>query len=462
MEKRVHEGRGVGLLLDGRREARRLLEEAVRRQPGFPDQMNRLGLLELEEGRPEVAEEWFRKALGRNPRYHRARMNLRLARALQGKAEEAPEEPQTAPPWSETWALEAVERAWRRARAGDLEEALAGLDALGERDLYALVPLVYGAAFLAAAGRLEEAETRLEEAKARSVPLVTALAALAPDGDGGLDSLRRFPGLVFWFPTFGELYEHLGDLYVRNGLHEEGRREYLRSFLVWPLESHFHLKMAELALSEGREEDGIAHLSRAVELEPRNVRARVALGFEYASLGMVDEAILQFEVAAKLQPGYPDVRYNLGLLYLDQGRLEEAIGNLEKALEIHPEYHLARSALAMALKRAGRFDEAMEHYEHLTRQGVRSPDILAHSAEVLMERGASEKARELLESCVRQWPEYPRAYHLLGRLYRRKGMRRKAQQAWRRFLELTGQWEPWEAEDPEALGPSAPGEGGSP
>jgi Tfp pilus assembly protein PilF len=208
--------------------------------------------------------------------------------------------------------------------------------------------------------------------------------------------------------------------------------------------------MAELSAARDQEEETLAHLTKAVECEPTNVRGRIALGFEYASQGFVDEAIVQFEVAAKLRPRFADVRYNLGSLYMNQGRLAEAVRHLEEALEINPDYVPARSTLAIAKKKLGLHQEALLHYRQLIARGVQTPDVLAHAAEAYLEEGEADLARDLLEPACRNWPNYPRAYHLLGRLYRMKGLRRKAEWAWKRFLETSGEWEPLEGDVTES------------
>ncbi|MBU1949437.1 MAG: tetratricopeptide repeat protein, partial [Candidatus Eisenbacteria bacterium] len=65
-----------------------------------------------------------------------------------------------------------------------------------------------------------------------------------------------------------------------------------------------------------------------------------------------------------------------------------------------------------------------------------------YAAQAHIERKELDAASDLLERACRQWPNYPRSYYLLGRLYRGRGLRRKAQWAWQRFLEVSGEWEP--------------------
>jgi tetratricopeptide (TPR) repeat protein len=455
--------RGVLLLLDVKQEARRALERGIRENPEFPDVHNKLGLLELEEGRPGKALRHFEDALRLNPGYAAAKMSARLARRLTGGGGALPPLG-TGVQGSDDWAFAKLEEARGLLGSGGAEAALALLDEVAAFSRFRLVGSIYGAAFCVQAGRWDEAARRLDGASRASAAAREVLRAWSLDAtpDGRHDErLAELSELVFWFPTMAELYDEFGGIYARNGLIDQAKREYFRGFLAWPLESHFHLRMADLAVAENREEETLSHLSRAIACEPTNVKGRIALGFEYASQGFVDEAIVQFEVAAKLEPRFPDVRYNLGLLYLNQGRVEEAAEHLQKALEIHPRYVPARSALAMALKKLGRDDEAFDHYQALLSAGMQSPDILAHAAQARLDRREFDEATALLERASREWPDYPRTYYLLGRLYRQKGLRRKTQWAWKRFLEVSGKWEPSGSEEtarpPERTGTDGEG-----
>ncbi|MBD3334330.1 MAG: tetratricopeptide repeat protein [Candidatus Eisenbacteria bacterium] len=442
--KESRRGAQSTLLIDLRQEARRALEQEVRSHPDFADCHNRLGLLELLENRPEKAVSCFRRAVKLNPNYVNAQFNLRLAQQAAGKAEEI-QIPAPAQEGTEAWVHGRIEEVWSCLRSRDIDCALDILDQLAKCERYRILGWIYGAFVLVKAERWREASERLCAAYQSGAAAAQVLSFwdFTPEAeDPDPDRLRELIDQVSWYPTLSDLYDEMGLICARNGLPDEARSEFYRSFLVWPLESHFHLRMADLAQAEDREEETLTHLSRAIECEPTNVRGRIALGFEYASQGFVDEAIVQFEVAAKLEPDFPDVRYNLGLLYLNQGREGEAVRHLERALMIHEDYVPARSALAMALLKMKRPDEALRHYQTLIDRGVKTPDILAHAAEALMEHKDLDRAAGLLEEARKQWPSYPRSYYLLGRLYRKKGLRRKAQWAWQRFLEVSGEWEP--------------------
>ena len=66
-------------------------------------------------------------------------------------------------------------------------------------------------------------------------------------------------------------------------------------------------------VARGQARPAIAHLFRAVELQPEFVQARNNLGILLARSGRLDEAIEQFRQALEIEPGSAEVRRNLDI-----------------------------------------------------------------------------------------------------------------------------------------------------
>jgi len=120
------------------------------------------------------------------------------------------------------------------------------------------------------------------------------------------------------------------------------------------------------------------------------------------------EAARAYERAIALAPDFADAHCNLGAVRFNQDRREQARRCFERALEIdasHAESHLN---LATLLEEESRLEEALRHYQ------------------------AALRARD---DCVD-------AHLGLALLYERLGARRRAREAWRRYLQLDprGTW----------------------
>jgi Flp pilus assembly protein TadD len=89
-------------------------------------------------------------------------------------------------------------------------------------------------------------------------------------------------------------------------------------------------------LKQGKIEEAIGALQKAVELNPKDAAVRQNLAYAYDRQGRVDDAIIQYQKAIELNPRDSVARNNLGVLYNKTGRYDEAIRELEKALEIDP------------------------------------------------------------------------------------------------------------------------------
>ncbi len=132
------------------------------------------------------------------------------------------------------------------------------------------------------------------------------------------------------------------------------------------------LQLATYMLEAGNAQGALPHLESAVRYDNGNVLAHLNLGDAYRLLDRPQEAQRELEWVAKAAPNRPEVHYNLGLLYL----LSKPIpGMTEKQMT----------------------EKAIEHLELYKTRGVRGgPD----DAEELISRAKSKKA--LLEAAEQE------------------------------------------------------------
>jgi tetratricopeptide (TPR) repeat protein len=132
---------------------------------------------------------------------------------------------------------------------------------------------------------------------------------------------------------------------------------------------------AEL-LEQGKAQEAIPHLERALQLDARSVPVQINLGGAYVMAGRHKEAIplleaardtephnamiwinlgaaylgnpilatseqqfraiAAFERALELDPAAPSVHYNLGLIFVDRDDIDLAVAAFQKAIEVNP------------------------------------------------------------------------------------------------------------------------------
>ncbi len=143
---------------------------------------------------------------------------------------------------------------------------------------------------------------------------------------------------------------------------------FARAVTFAPESGYVHYIYGTALARAGRADDGIAHLSTAVRLEPTPL-AYGNLAAALADQGRYEESAAAASAALRLDPNDAEAHYNLGRAYSFTGRYDEAVAEYRSALAAARTPHLgALTNLGGALNRLGRFDETVATLE---RDGVR-------------------------------------------------------------------------------------------
>lgn len=116
---------------------------------------------------------------------------------------------------------------------------------------------------------------------------------------------------------------------------------------------------------QGRLLDGNEHLRRALELDPRNVKARIYLATQYLGQGGRHEAEQLLAQGIELTPDNAKLAKFYARLLVAKGNVDKALSVLEDArpdVVQDPEYHAFMAAL---YQRLGRHEEAVTAYRRV-------------------------------------------------------------------------------------------------
>ncbi|MDH3281018.1 MAG: tetratricopeptide repeat protein [Gammaproteobacteria bacterium] len=133
----------------------------------------------------------------------------------------------------------------------------------------------------------------------------------------------------------------------------------------------------------------VDHYQRAVELDPRYVKAYTNLGIAWARLGRYREAADAYRRTLKLDPTHANAHYNLGNALKKAGELGAAITHYRLALEQRPDDQDARYNLALALRQVGDLLAARHEYEKL---------LVAHPTDAAAHTDLEALQREIAET----------------------------------------------------------------
>jgi tetratricopeptide (TPR) repeat protein len=100
---------------------------------------------------------------------------------------------------------------------------------------------------------------------------------------------------------------------------------------------------------QGRFEEAVADLTRAIELVPQHAGAFRNRGETYRQQGYIEESLADFARAIELDPKNAWILASRGETYRQQGRFEEALADLTRAIELDPNYAWAFGSRDLSL-----------------------------------------------------------------------------------------------------------------
>jgi Flp pilus assembly protein TadD len=150
-----------------------------------------------------------------------------------------------------------------------------------------------------------------------------------------------------------------------------------------------------LRFRQGRGEEAVDLIERAIEINPRFAGFRYNLGNVLCELGRTEDAVEHYRAAAELEPANSAIRNNLGNVLAECGRYDEAVAVLRDVVAARPDFAGATFNLASALLESGDAAAALAVCEDFERRGRRHCGLMASKAVALAELGRTDEARFL-------------------------------------------------------------------
>ncbi|MBL8554144.1 MAG: sulfotransferase [Phenylobacterium sp.] len=151
---------------------------------------------------------------------------------------------------------------------------------------------------------------------------------------------------------------------------------------------------------EGRFDDALRALGRAVEIAPNDIGARNALGLVLTRIERYREALSVFEGVCAMAPEFAGAHCARGAALESLGRLKEAEAAYRRAEELQPENLGAVQGLANLLSRRGAHAEARPLAEDVLDAQPNFPDAVMVLAAADAAEGAGERAKQRLDLLI--------------------------------------------------------------
>jgi TolB-like protein/DNA-binding winged helix-turn-helix (wHTH) protein/Tfp pilus assembly protein PilF len=200
--------------------------------------------------------------------------------------------------------------------------------------------------------------------------------------------------------TLSEAHAALAAVREREYAWQEAERIFRRAIELDPNNAAAHLKLGiELLLIQGRSEDGLGEIRKALALDPLSFITRDYLANALLVTGRYEEAVEQAWKATALDPTQVTAYMAAGRALSLQGRHAEAVAVLQEA-DRRSAGHFPNAWLACAYVRAGQRDEAV--------------DLLKKNLEDASGRGAQNRRWLLFYACL---GDKDRAFEYLENMY---------------------------------------------
>ncbi len=219
-------------------------------------------------------------------------------------------------------------------------------------------------------------------------------------------------------PSLAEAQTDLAYALWKQGRLDEALGAARAALLLDPRAAAAHRYAGRVLLLKGEDQqEAIAHLEKAAQLNPEETDAHFDLVMAYRATGDPANAWAQLRL---LQTEFPEddprLLYVRGLLVSDQGRSALAIDFFRRAWNGDPTLEEARDALGVELVQARRWGEALEVLAPASKANPHSFRVAFAYALVLMNLERLPEAEEEARRAVRLYPSSPEARALLSQI----------------------------------------------
>jgi tetratricopeptide (TPR) repeat protein len=155
--------------------------------------------------------------------------------------------------------------------------------------------------------------------------------------------------------------------------------------------------------------ESLAHLTAALELNPKYLDAIITLGRVLARMGRGEEATGAFQKVIGLAPTHADAHYELARQLLTAGKIKEAIARLSEAIRHNPNHADAHRHLGLALLAEGKPQLALPQFRAVLKEKKEDAQGHFELARALKLLNRHEDAIASYREALRLRPDWPEA-----------------------------------------------------
>jgi tetratricopeptide (TPR) repeat protein len=171
----------------------------------------------------------------------------------------------------------------------------------------------------------------------------------------------------------GEKEWILAEQAIASGEPAEAGKHLEQLVQMFPNDKHVQVRVGVYAMNQNRDRGAaMAHLSKAVAIDPAFAAAYNLMGYFQADGGDYQAAERSFKRYIALQPTRPNPYDSYGELLMKMGRYDASIAQYRKALEKDPAFVSAYAGIGANLMFEKNYDGARQQFDQ---QRAKSPDL---------------------------------------------------------------------------------------
>lgn len=208
----------------------------------------------------------------------------------------------------------------------------------------------------------------------------------------------------------------LGALYAADGQKGPAAAAFLQGLEVDPKNLSARLGLASLLMADGKDEEAIAHLQAAVKERPDNLTSVFLLRAVYERLGRTHQSVSVLEAAVKANPHQALFVLSLSDLYVNVGRYEDALGRTSELIGAQPGLAIARLIRGRAYLGKGDARGALRDFQDAVRASPKYAAAYFYLAQAYVLLGRKPEGEAAYREAIKLEPEFRLAKRSLAAL----------------------------------------------
>lgn len=305
----------------------------------------------------------------------------------------------------------------RLRRFKDAEEHLKKALAIDPKSLQANLEL---AKFYYLQERIPEAQEALQSG-VQNIPDAPQLyldwanmlssAGKSTDADGVLNKLRN------QMPKSPAAAIAIGDYYAQRHDFDKALAEYRRGLLIDAPNLDLEKRMQELYLTSNRIDEASKLDTRLVKQAPNDLVVSINHGRLLLVQGKHQEALGALQKAVTSAPDSAEAHYYLGLAYWQTGSTGQANGEFQQAVKLSPNFPLALRSLAQLSLVQNHLSDAQRYAQELVQKFPADVNDRILLGEIFLREGKSPLAEEQFMAAIQLAPNQAAVHLDLAQLY---------------------------------------------